>query len=77
MPWPRSTQRWRFPDPRQADADGLGADLHPAPDGPDPAQGLSSPGQAAQTGPLCRHSPEPRLVLVPADLHISLVCTRP
>ena len=73
MPWPRSTQRWRFPDPRQADADGLlayGGDLHPQRLLTAYAQGIF-PWPGGEDWPLLWYSPDPRMVLVPTDLHIS------
>lgn len=64
------TQRWGFPDPRLADADGLlagGGDLR--------AERLLSAYARGifpwyESDPILWFSPDPRMVLVPGDLHV-------
>ena len=73
MPRHRFTKRRLFPDPRQADADGLlayGGDLHPQRLLAAYAQG-SFPWPGGADWPMLWYSPDPRMVLVPTDLHIS------
>ena len=62
-----------FPDPNQADADGLvayGGDLNPQRLLSAYAQGIF-PWPHDETWPLLWFSPDPRTVLMPAELHIS------
>jgi len=62
-----------FPDPRQADADGLlayGGDLHPQRLLAAYAQGIF-PWPGGADWPILWYSPDPRMVLVPEALHIS------
>lgn len=62
-----------FPDPNQADADGLlayGGDLHPQRLLAAYAQGIF-PWPAGEDWPILWYSPDPRMVLVPAALHIA------
>lgn len=73
MAEPHRSQRWRFPDPRLADADGLlayGGDLHPERVLAAYAQGIF-PWPGEETWPLLWFSPDPRMVLLPQELHIS------
>ena len=73
MPRHRFTKRRLFPDPRQADADGLlayGGDLHPQRLLAAYAQGIF-PWPGGEDWPMLWYSPDPRMVLVPTDLHIS------
>lgn len=68
----RRSQRWQFPDPRLADADGLlayGGDLHPERVLAAYAQGIF-PWPGDETWPLLWFSPDPRMVLRPEELHI-------
>ena len=72
-PFQRFTNRMLFPDPRQADADGLlayGGDLHPQRLLAAYAQGIF-PWPGGEDWPMLWYSPDPRMVLVPTDLHIS------
>lgn len=73
MPAPFYTDRYPFPDPRTADAEGLvayGGDLHPRRILSAYAQGIF-PWPYDARAPLLWFSPDPRMVLRPADLHIS------
>jgi leucyl/phenylalanyl-tRNA--protein transferase len=73
LPVQRFTDRMLFPDPRQADADGLlayGGDLHPQRLLAAYAQGIF-PWPGGADWPMLWYSPDPRMVLVPTDLHIS------
>ena len=61
-----------FPDPHQADADGLlayGGDLHPERLLAAYAQGIF-PWPGGEDWPTLWYSPDPRMVLVPEALHI-------
>ena len=72
-PFQRFTNRMLFPDPRQADADGLlayGGDLYPQRLLAAYAQGIF-PWPGGEDWPMLWYSPDPRMVLVPTDLHIS------
>ncbi|MGH7167321.1 MAG: leucyl/phenylalanyl-tRNA--protein transferase [Nitrospiraceae bacterium] len=67
------TDRFPFPAPTQADADGLvayGGDLRPERVLAAYAQGIF-PWPHDETDPLLWFSPDPRMVLRPADLHVS------
>ena len=73
MPIYQLTDRLTFPDPNKADADGLvavGGDLSPHRLLAAYAQGLF-PWPYGEDWPLLWFSPDPRTVLVPADLHVS------
>ena len=73
MPRRRVTKCRLFPDPRQADADGLlayGGDLHPQRLLMAYAQGIF-PWPGGEDWPILWYSPDPRMVLVPTALHIS------
>ena len=73
MPRRRFINRRLFPDPRQADADGLvayGGDLHPERLLAAYAQGIF-PWPGGADWPILWYSPDPRMVLVPTALHIS------
>lgn len=73
MPAPFYTDRYPFPDPRTADAEGLvacGGDLNPQRVLSAYAQGIFPWPYDART-PLLWFSPDPRMVLRPADLHVS------
>ena len=73
MPRRRFTSRIAFPDPRQADADGLvayGGDLNPQRVLAAYAQGIF-PWPCDEDWPVLWFSPDPRMVLLPADLHVS------
>jgi leucyl/phenylalanyl-tRNA--protein transferase len=73
MPAPYFTGRFPFPDPREADADGLvacGGDLHPHRLLAAYAQGIF-PWPHDDFAPLLWFSPDPRMVLRPPDLHVS------
>lgn len=73
MPGRRFAQSLRFPDPRQADAEGLvayGGDLHPQRVLAAYAQGIF-PWPYSEEWPVLWYSPDPRMVLLPDDLHIS------
>lgn len=73
MPRHRFTNRMGFPDPHQADADGLlayGGDLHPQRLLAAYAQGIF-PWPGGEDWPTLWYSPDPRMVLVPEALHIS------
>jgi leucyl/phenylalanyl-tRNA--protein transferase len=68
-----------FPDPREADADGLlavGGDLHPQRILLAYAQGIF-PWPHGEDWPLLWFSPDPRTVLLPAELHISRSLRKP
>jgi leucyl/phenylalanyl-tRNA--protein transferase len=67
------TSRYPFPDPRKADAEGLvayGGDLNPQRVLAAYAQGIF-PWPYDAASPLLWFSPDPRMVLRPADLHVS------
>jgi leucyl/phenylalanyl-tRNA--protein transferase len=67
------TRQFAFPDPNQADADGLvayGGDLRPQRLLAAYAQGIF-PWPYNEDGPILWYSPDPRMVLPLADLHIS------
>lgn len=69
----RFTSQFAFPDPSQADANGLvayGGDLSPQRLLAAYAQGIF-PWPYDDTWPLLWYSPDPRMVLVPIELHIS------
>jgi leucyl/phenylalanyl-tRNA--protein transferase len=73
MPTPHFTNRIAFPDPRQADADGLvayGGDLSPQRLLVAYAQGIF-PWPYNEDWPVLWYSPDPRMVLLPSDLHVS------
>ncbi|TAL11677.1 MAG: leucyl/phenylalanyl-tRNA--protein transferase [Nitrospirae bacterium] len=73
MPFRRLIQGFAFPDPRGADAAGLvayGGDLHPHRVLAAYARGIF-PWPYDETTPLLWFSPDPRMVLRPADLHVS------
>ena len=73
MPIYRLTDSPTFPNPNEADADGLvayGGDLSPRRLLTAYAQGLF-PWPHGEAWPLLWFSPDPRTVLVPADLHVS------
>jgi leucyl/phenylalanyl-tRNA--protein transferase len=73
MPTPRFTNRIAFPDPRRADADGLvayGGDLSPQRLLVAYAQGIF-PWPYDEAWPVLWYSPDPRMVLLPSDLHVS------
>ena len=73
MPIYRLSDSPMFPDPNEADADGLvayGGDLSPHRLLAAYAQGLF-PWPHGEDWPLLWFSPDPRTVLIPADLHIS------
>ena len=73
MPIYHLTDNLTFPDPNEADADGLvayGGDLSPHRLVAAYAQGLF-PWPHGEDWPLLWFSPDPRTVLVPADLHVS------
>ena len=73
MPRRHFTNRMGFPDPHQADADGLlayGGDLHPQRLLAAYAQGIF-PWPGGEDWPILWYSPDPRMVLVPTALHIS------
>jgi len=73
MPVYRLTHRLAFPDPRQADAEGLvayGGDLSPQRVLLAYAQGIFPWPYDAYT-PVLWFSPDPRMVLLPAALHVS------
>ena len=62
-----------FPDPSQANADGLlayGGELHPRRLLAAYAQGIF-PWPEGKDWPILWYSPDPRMVLVPTALHIS------
>jgi leucyl/phenylalanyl-tRNA--protein transferase len=73
MPIYRLTSQMVFPDPKNADPDGLlayGGDLHPRRLLLAYAQGIFPwPGEASW--PLLWFSPDPRMILLPAQLHVS------
>jgi leucyl/phenylalanyl-tRNA--protein transferase len=69
----RLTDRYEFPDPSQADANGLvawGGDLSPQRLLTAYAQGIF-PWPCCAGWPILWYSPDPRMVLLPADLHVS------
>lgn len=73
MPRRSVPARMLFPDPRTADADGLvayGGDLHPDRVLAAYAQGIF-PWPHDARWPLLWFSPDPRVVLLPAQLHVS------
>jgi leucyl/phenylalanyl-tRNA---protein transferase len=73
VPRHRFTNRMVFPNPSQADADGLlayGGDLHPQRLLAAYAQGIF-PWPGGEDWPILWYSPDPRMVLVPTALHIS------
>jgi leucyl/phenylalanyl-tRNA--protein transferase len=73
MPTRDFTGHYSFPDPRKADAEGLvayGGDLNPQRVLAAYAQGIF-PWPYDAAAPLLWFSPDPRMVLRPADLHIS------
>jgi leucyl/phenylalanyl-tRNA--protein transferase len=73
VPIYRLTRRIAFPDPRQADAEGLvayGGDLSPQRLLTAYAQGIF-PWPYDASWPVLWFSPDPRMVLRPAELHIS------
>jgi leucyl/phenylalanyl-tRNA--protein transferase len=73
MPRRRVINQFTFPDPNQADADGLvayGGDLHPQRLLAAYAQGIF-PWPYDANWPLLWFSPDPRMVLLPAALHTS------
>src|SRR5262245_37763977 len=73
MPTPRFTTWCAFPDPNPADADGLvayGGDLSPQRLLAAYAQGIF-PWPDAANWPVLWFSPDPRMVLLPAELHVS------
>lgn len=73
MPRRRFTSGLAFPDPRQADADGLvayGGDLSPQRVLAAYAQGIF-PWPCDEDWPVLWFSPDPRMVLLPSDLHVS------
>lgn len=73
MPIYRLTDSLTFPDPNEADADGLvayGGDLNPHRLLAAYAQGIF-PWPHGEEWPLLWFSPDPRMVLLPADLHVS------
>lgn len=73
MAFRRPIQEFPFPDPRKADAEGLvayGGDLHPQRVLAAYAQGVF-PWPYDDTTPLLWFSPDPRMVLRPAELHVS------
>ena len=73
MPLQDFTSQYPFPDPRKTDAEGLiayGGDLNPQRVLSAYAQGIFPWPYDAAT-PLLWFSPDPRMVLTPADLHIS------
>ena len=68
----RLIQEFPFPDPNEADAEGLvayGGDLHPQRVLAAYAQGIF-PWPYDETTPLLWFSPDPRMVLRPDDLHV-------
>jgi leucyl/phenylalanyl-tRNA--protein transferase len=73
MPTSRFTNHIAFPDPRQADADGLvayGGDLSPQRLLAAYTQGIF-PWPYDENWPVLWYSPDPRMVLLPTDLHVS------
>lgn len=69
----RLTRRIAFPDPQEADADGLlayGGDLSPQRLLTAYAMGIF-PWPSGEAWPLLWFSPDPRMILVPSALHIS------
>ena len=73
MPLHDFTSQYPFPDPRKADAEGLiayGGDLNPQRVLSAYAQGIF-PWPYDEATPLLWFSPDPRMVLKPADLHVS------
>ena len=73
MPRQRFLSPFVFPDPNHADADGLvayGGDLHPQRLLAAYAQGIF-PWPHSEVRPMLWFSPDPRVVLVPASVHIS------
>jgi len=73
MPTPYFTDRFPFPDPRQADAEGLvayGGDLDPQRVLAAYAQGLF-PWPYDARSPILWFCPDPRMALRPAELHVS------
>lgn len=73
MPSQYFTDQYPFPDPRKADAEGLlayGGDLNPQRLLAAYAQGIFPWPYDAKT-PLLWFSPDPRMTLRPADLHVS------
>jgi leucyl/phenylalanyl-tRNA--protein transferase len=73
MPSHDFTSHYPFPDPRKADAEGLvayGGDLNPQRVLAAYAQGIF-PWPYDASSPLVWFSPDPRMVLRPADLHVS------
>jgi leucyl/phenylalanyl-tRNA--protein transferase len=73
MPSHDFTSQYPFPDPRKADAEGLiayGGDLNPQRVLAAYAQGIF-PWPYDAASPLLWFSPDPRMVLRPAELHIS------
>lgn len=73
MPRRHVAPRFTFPDPNQADAEGLiayGGDLNPQRVLAAYTQGIF-PWPYDETYPLLWFSPDPRMVLRPADLHVS------
>lgn len=73
MPSQYFTDQYPFPDPRKADAEGLvayGGDLNPERLLSAYAQGIFPWPYDAKT-PLLWFSPDPRMTLKPADLHVS------
>ena len=72
------TDRFPFPDPREADPEGLvvyGGDLNPQRVLAAYAQGIFPWPYDART-PLLWFSPDPRMVLRPAELHVDRKSTR-
>jgi leucyl/phenylalanyl-tRNA--protein transferase len=73
MSAPFFTTRYPFPDPGKADAEGLiayGGDLNPQRVLAAYAQGIF-PWPYDDRAPLLWFSPDPRMVLLPSDLHVS------
>jgi leucyl/phenylalanyl-tRNA--protein transferase len=73
VPLPRFPQHLAFPDPQQADAEGLvayGGDLSPQRLLAAYAQGIF-PWPYNARWPMLWFSPDPRMVLLPASLHVS------
>jgi len=73
MPTHGFTGQYSFPDPRKADAEGLvayGGDLNPQRVLSAYAQGIF-PWPYDASSPLLWFSPDPRMALRPADLHVS------
>jgi leucyl/phenylalanyl-tRNA--protein transferase len=73
MTFRRLIQEFTFPDPREADAEGLvayGGDLNPQRVLAAYAQGIF-PWPYDEKTPLLWFSPDPRMALRPADLHVS------